>query len=62
MLNNILKKIVGTKHEREMKRMRPMIAAVNELEPKMEGLDDIGLRRKTFEFRERLDRGAPGSR
>src|SRR5262245_9983154 len=59
MLNTILKKVFGTKHEREMKRMRPLVAAVNELEPKMKALDDVGLRRKTFEFRDRLDKGAP---
>ena len=58
MFEAILRKIFGTKHEREMKRMRPLVAAINDLEPKMAALDDAMLRRKTFEFRERLDKGA----
>jgi preprotein translocase subunit SecA len=58
MFEAILKKVVGTKHEREMKRMRPLVAAVNDQEPKMAALDDAALRRKTGEFRERLEHGA----
>ncbi|MBN1656214.1 MAG: preprotein translocase subunit SecA [Deltaproteobacteria bacterium] len=59
MFATVLKKILGTKHEREIKRMRPMVDAINRLEPEMKGLDDRALRRKTAEFREKLDRGAP---
>jgi len=57
-VRNILAKIFGTKHDREMKRIRPIVAAINELEPKMRALDDAQLRAKTGEFRERLARGA----
>ena len=57
-MRNILAKIFGTKHDREMKRIRPIVAAINELEPKMRALDDAQLRAKTGEFRERLARGA----
>jgi preprotein translocase subunit SecA len=57
MLDPILKKVFGTKHEREMKRLRPLVAAINDQEPKMQALDDAMLRRKTFEFRERLEKG-----
>jgi preprotein translocase subunit SecA len=59
MLDPILRKIFGTKHEREMKRVRPMVTAINERESKIRELDDAGLRRKTFEFKERLERGEP---
>jgi preprotein translocase subunit SecA len=59
MLEPILRKLFGTKHERDLKKMRPIVAAINELEPKMRALDDVGLRRKTFEYRERVERGAP---
>ncbi|MBN1769767.1 MAG: preprotein translocase subunit SecA [Deltaproteobacteria bacterium] len=41
-----------------MKRIRPQIVAMNELEPKMQALGDEALRGKTVEFRERLERGA----
>jgi preprotein translocase subunit SecA len=57
MINAILTKIIGTKHEREMKRMRPLVEAINALEAKIQPLDDVGLRRKTFEFRERIEKG-----
>jgi preprotein translocase subunit SecA len=57
MLEPILRKFLGTKHERDLKRMRPLVSAINELEPKIQALDDVGLRRKTFEFRERLEKG-----
>ena len=33
MIDAILAKVFGTKHEREIKTMRPIIAAINELEP-----------------------------
>jgi len=58
MYATILKKILGTKHEREVKRMRPMVDAINQLEPEMKQLDDLALKRKTIEFREKLDQGA----
>ncbi|MDD9936085.1 MAG: preprotein translocase subunit SecA, partial [Myxococcales bacterium] len=57
MFDALVKKFVGTKHEREMKRMRPMVDAVGALEDQIAALDDAGLRRKTFEFRERIDKG-----
>jgi len=40
MIDRILAKTFGTKHEREVKAMRPIIAAISELEPKMQALSD----------------------
>ena len=54
----ILAKIFGTKHEREVKAMRPTIAAINELEPQMQALSDTELAAQTVTFREQLDQGA----
>jgi len=59
MLDRVLTKIFGTKHERDVKRLQPLVAAINEMEPSVRGLDDDGLRRRTAELRERLDQGAP---
>src|ERR1700712_1232117 len=59
MLDPILKKVFGTKHEREMKRVRPLVTAINDLETKLSELDDVALRRKTFEFKEQLEKGRP---
>jgi len=40
MVNYVLKKIVGTKNERELKKIRPLVGRVAELEPKMKALAD----------------------
>jgi preprotein translocase subunit SecA len=58
MIDAILAKVFGTKNEREIKAMRPTIAAINELAPQMEELSDIDLAAKTIEFKERLAQGA----
>jgi preprotein translocase subunit SecA len=38
MLNYVIKKTIGTKNDRELKKLRPMVARVNELEPRMKAL------------------------
>ena len=45
-LDAILAKIFGTTNEREIKRMRPLIAAINDLEPEMQKLSDAELAAK----------------
>ena len=54
-----IKKIFGTSHEREIKRARPVVARINDLEPRIKALSDAELRGQTVKFRERLDRGEP---
>jgi preprotein translocase subunit SecA len=58
MLDPILAKIFGTKNERDIKTMRPIIAAINDLEPQVQQLSDAELAQKTIEFKERLANGA----
>ncbi|WP_337288324.1 preprotein translocase subunit SecA [Candidatus Methylomirabilis sp.] len=58
MFMKLVSKVVGTKNERELKRIRPMVTAINELEPKVKALSDDELRGKTTEFRERIAQGA----
>ncbi len=58
MITWALKKLLGTSHEREVKRLRPKVAAINELEPSISKLSDAKLKAKTAEFREKLDNGA----
>ncbi|MGB3050058.1 MAG: preprotein translocase subunit SecA [Polyangiales bacterium] len=58
MFNSVLKKVLGTKHEREVKRTQPMVAAISALEDEMTKLSDAQLRGKTAEFRQQLDNGA----
>src|SRR3954470_1019302 len=57
MLDTLLAKVVGTQNERELKRLRPIVARVNALEPSVQSLTDEQLRRKTTEFRERFAAG-----
>ena len=54
MIDKILTAIFGSKHERDVKAMRPVVAQINTLEPEISALSDEGLRAKTDEFRERL--------
>ncbi len=58
MLNRALTKVFGSANERELKRMQPRIAAINELEPQIQGLTDEQLKDKTRELRQRLAQGA----
>ena len=54
MLNNVLKKIVGTKNERELRRIQPLVARVNELEPRMKSLADDEFPRLTAQWKEEV--------
>jgi preprotein translocase subunit SecA len=57
MIQNLLAKVVGTQNERELKRLRPLVAQVNALEPSVQTLSDDALRQKTAAFRQRLTNG-----
>jgi preprotein translocase subunit SecA len=59
MINTILTKIFGSQHEREVKKLLPVVAAINEMEAQIKPLSDDELRAKTAEFRTQLDNGAP---
>jgi preprotein translocase subunit SecA len=60
MLNYVLKKIVGTKNERELKRLASLVARVNELEPKMKALADDEFPRLTASWKEQVQaKGRP---
>ena len=53
----ILKKIIGTKNDREIKRLLPIVDHINSLESAVEPLSDSELRGKTAEFRKRVESG-----
>ena len=54
MINKAIAKIFGTSNEREIKRIMPLVDAINALEPEMKELSDEQLRAKTEEFRQRV--------
>ena len=57
MITRVFKKIFGTKNERELKRMQPIVARINELEPKIKALTSDQLKAKTGEFKKRCANG-----
>ncbi len=57
MFELILKKIMGTKNERELKLLRPVVERINSLEASISSLTDEQLKNKTLEFKERVSRG-----
>jgi preprotein translocase subunit SecA len=57
MLDTLLAKVVGTQNDRELKRLRPLVAEINALEPETQALSDEQLRAKTAEFKQRLEGG-----
>jgi preprotein translocase subunit SecA len=62
MIDALLKKIFGTKHERDVKRMMPVVQAINAVEASLAPLDDAGLRAKSEEFKKRIEDGEPLAR
>ncbi|MCC6652192.1 MAG: preprotein translocase subunit SecA [Candidatus Eisenbacteria bacterium] len=57
MFETLLKSVFGSKHDRELKRVRPIVEEINRLYGEFEPLSDDLLRAKTGEFRERLASG-----
>ena len=57
MIGSALTKIFGSKNERVLKEIKPVVAKINSFEPDIQKLDDAGLAAKTVEFRERFAKG-----
>ena len=55
---NWLVKLFGSKTDREIKRIKPLVTRINELEPGYQAMDDHALKAMTPHFRERLEAGA----
>jgi preprotein translocase subunit SecA len=56
---NVLTKIFGSKNERVLKGMQPIVEQINALEGRIQALNDTELASQTVRFRERLDQGEP---
>ena len=57
MINAILTKIVGSKNERDLKKMRPTVERINALEPELVRLSDLQLAEMTPKLRQRIAGG-----
>jgi len=54
---SVLQKVFGTKHQRDIKQMAPLVERINALEEEYQSLSEEALKAKTDEFRARLDQG-----
>lgn len=57
MLGKMIGKVIGTKNDRELKRMRKLVDKINALEPKIQSLSDEALKQKTAEFKTQFAQG-----
>lgn len=57
MIGTILSKVFGTKNERELKRLWPLVEKVHALEPTVADLSESQLQEKPSEFKKRLEAG-----
>ena len=58
IVDTLLAKVIGTANDRELKRIRPLVAEINSKEAEIQRLSDDELRGKTAEFRQRLANGS----
>jgi preprotein translocase subunit SecA len=54
MIGYIFKKVIGSKNDREVKRLRPLVTKINEIEASLQSLSDDALRQKTADWKARL--------
>ena len=57
LVNTLLAKVIGTQNERDLKKLRPMVAIINTKEPEISKLSDTQLKERTEQFRQRLAAG-----
>ena len=58
MISKAITRVFGSKHDRDLKRLRPLVDEIGALEGELESLSDDELRARTGEARTRLDQGA----
>ncbi len=59
MITSLLTKVFGSKNERELKKIQPVVDEVNALEPSIQSLSDAELKNQTQRFKERVGNGEP---
>jgi preprotein translocase subunit SecA len=57
MVMNLLTRVFGSKNERDLRRLQPIVDSINVLEPQMQAMSDEELKGQTVKFRERFDQG-----
>ncbi|OLQ92706.1 preprotein translocase subunit SecA [Vibrio ponticus] len=57
MITKLLTKVIGSRNDRTLRRLRKIVKEINNYEPTFEALSDEELKAKTVEFRQRLEQG-----
>ena len=57
MIGILLRKVIGSKNDRDLKAIQPIVERINSLEPEIRKLSDVKLMAKTSEFKERTGKG-----
>ncbi|WP_022941077.1 preprotein translocase subunit SecA, partial [Psychromonas hadalis] len=57
MITQLITKIIGSRNDRYLKKLRKIVDEINKLEPQMEALSDVELKAKTAEFKQRVESG-----
>ena len=57
MVSNLLTKVFGSKNERELKKIGPVVEKTNALEPRIQAMSDEDLKAQTQRFKDRLNNG-----
>jgi len=59
MIGKWLTQMFGSKNERELKKLQPLVVRINELEPEIKAMSDVQLKDQTPRLKTRLDNGEP---
>ncbi|MDD1791986.1 preprotein translocase subunit SecA [Enterovibrio makurazakiensis] len=57
MLSKLITKVIGSRNDRTLRRLRKVVNEINNLEPQFEALSDEDLKAKTAEYRQRIEQG-----
>ncbi|OEE77152.1 preprotein translocase subunit SecA [Vibrio ordalii] len=57
MITKLLTKVIGSRNDRTLRRLKKIVKEINNYEPTFEALTDEELKAKTVEFRQRLEQG-----
>jgi preprotein translocase subunit SecA len=60
IINSVVARFIGTKHERDVKRIQPLVAAINELEPEMKEISDDEIGARTLALRSEVQERMQG--
>src|SRR5712692_9110048 len=54
LVNQVVARFIGTKHERDIKRIQPLVDAVNALEAEVRGLSEEQIRERLAQCRQQV--------